>query len=84
MNTGYKIKEYREKKNISQTELAKISGVSRTIIVGLETGTYTTTTTDTLLKIAKALDVKVQDIFLNLKNQDLQDLQSYQNLKIMH
>lgn len=65
MNTGYKIKEYRERKNLSQTELAKISGVSRSIVVGLETGTYTTTTTDTLLKIAKALDVKVQDIFLN-------------------
>ena len=65
MNTGYKIKEYRERKNLSKTELAKISGVSRSIIVGLETGTYTTTTTDTLLKIAKALDVKVQDIFLN-------------------
>lgn len=65
MNTGYKIKEYRERKNLSQTELARISGVSRSIIVGLETGTYTTTTTDTLLKIAKVLDVKVQDIFLN-------------------
>ena len=65
MNTGYKIKEYRERKNLSQTELARISGVSRSIIVGLETGTYTTTTTDTLLKIAKALNVKVQDIFLN-------------------
>ena len=63
MNTGYKIKEYRERKNLSQTELARISGVSRSIIVGLETGTYTTTTTDTLLKIAKVLDVKVQDIF---------------------
>ena len=65
MNTGYRIKEYREKKNLSQKELARISGVSRTIIVGLESGTYTTTTTDTLLTIAKALGVKVQDIFLN-------------------
>ena len=65
MNTGYRIKEYREKKNLSQKELARISGVSRTIIVGLESGTYTTTTTDTLLKIAKALGVKVQYIFLN-------------------
>lgn len=67
MNTVYKIKKYHEKKNLSQTKLAKISGVSRSIIVGLETGTYTTTTTDTLLKIAKALEVKVQDIFSNYK-----------------
>ena len=43
--------------------MAEKSGVSRTIISGLENGTITTTTTDTLLKIAKALDTKVVDIF---------------------
>ena len=61
---GDKIKEIREQKNLSQTELAHKSGVSRTIIVGLETGNIKTTTTTTLLKISKALNVKVQDIFL--------------------
>lgn len=60
---GYKIKEYRLKKTMSQTELAEKSGVSRTIISGLESGSITTTTTETLLKIAKALDTKVADIF---------------------
>ena len=58
---GYRIRECRKGKNMSQ--LAKKSGVSRTIISGLENGTITTTTTDTLLKIAKALDAKVADIF---------------------
>lgn len=63
---GYRIKECRKEKNMSQCELAEKSGVSRTIISGLENGTITTTTTtttDTLLKIAKALDTKVEDIF---------------------
>lgn len=60
----YKIKERREKIGISQEELSKKSGVSRTIISGLETGTITTTTTKTLLSIAEALECKVSDIFL--------------------
>lgn len=59
----YKIREYRKERSMSQCELAEKSGVSRTIISGLENGTITTTTTDTLLKIAKALDKKVSDIF---------------------
>ena len=35
----------------------------RTVISGLESGAITTTTTDTLLKIAKALNKKVSEIF---------------------
>ena len=48
---------------MSQEELAKKAGVSRTIISGLENGTITVTTTETLLKIANALNRKVSDIF---------------------
>jgi transcriptional regulator with XRE-family HTH domain len=48
---------------MSQCELAEKSGVSRTVISGLESGAITTTTTDTLLKIAKALNKKVSEIF---------------------
>ena len=36
MNTGYRIKEYREKKNISQKELAQLVGVSRQTINSIE------------------------------------------------
>lgn len=61
---SYKIKEYRKEKNMSQEELAKKSNVSRTIISGLENGTISVTTTNTLSKIAMALDKKVSDIFL--------------------
>lgn len=60
---GFRIKECRKELNMSQEELSKRSGVSRTIISGLENGIITVTTTETLLKIAKALDKKVADIF---------------------
>ncbi len=60
----YKVKERRAELGISQVELSKKSNVSRTIISGLESGKIVVTTTETLLKIANALDCKVSDIFL--------------------
>lgn len=60
----YRIKKRREEEGLSQSELAKRSKVSRTIISGLESGTINVTTTETLLKIAEALNCKVKDIFL--------------------
>ena len=62
---GYKIKEIREEIGMTQAELSIKAGVSRTIINGLETGRTTTTTTDTLKKIAAALDKKVSEIFFS-------------------
>ena len=59
-----KIKEYREKSNITQEELAEKSGVSRTTISYLENGLLNSTTNTTMLKIANALNCKVNDIFL--------------------
>lgn len=64
MTTAYKIKEIRKKKRISQEELSEMSGVSRTIISELESGKRVTTTTDTLLKLSKALEMSIKDIFL--------------------
>ena len=49
---------------MSQMELAKKAGVSRTIISGLEHGTISVTTTETLSKIAQALGKTVKEIFL--------------------
>lgn len=60
----FRIKQCREEVGISQEELSKKSGVSRTIISGLESGKITVTTTETLLKISEALGKKVTDIFL--------------------
>lgn len=60
---GNKIKEYREKIGMSQSELAKISGVSRGTIWALETNQNYTTTTRTLAKISKALNTTIDNIF---------------------
>ena len=61
----FRVKEEREKKGMTQEELSKKAGVSRTIISGLESGTINVTTTKTLKKIAEALGKNVSDIFLN-------------------
>ena len=61
----YRIKEFREQLKMTQAELAEKSKVSRGIISGLESGSITVTTTDTLCKIATALGKKVSDIFFD-------------------
>lgn len=61
----YRIKQEREKKKMSQDELANKAGVSRAIISGLESGRITVTKTDTLIKISSALGKKVSDIFFD-------------------
>ena len=60
---GYRIKQVRESKGMSQTELAEKSGITRTTIWKLETDDKAVTTTDTLAKIAQALGVSIGDIF---------------------
>lgn len=60
----YKIREIREKKRISQTELSEISGVSRATINRLENEENVVTNTKTLHKLADALNVSVKTLFL--------------------
>lgn len=60
----YKIREIREKKRISQTELSEISGVSRVTINRLENEENVVTNTKTLQKLADALNVSVKTLFL--------------------
>lgn len=60
----YRIKELREEKRMTQEELSKKSGVSRSIISKLEQEKPVNMLTDTLSKIANALDVKVSSLFL--------------------
>lgn len=56
-------KKIREDKRITQVELSEKSGVSRSIINGLETGRTKETTTKTLFRIAQTLDVTINDLF---------------------
>lgn len=60
---GYKIKEKREALKMTQEELAQKSGVCRTTISNLENGTERATSSKTLLKLARALDTTVDQIF---------------------
>lgn len=60
---GYRIKEEREKRNMTQEQLAEESGVSRGTISALENGTSSVTTTKTLSSIAKALGVSIESLF---------------------
>lgn len=48
---GYKIKEKRKERNMTQDQLAKQAGVSRTTISGLESGKTSVTSTQTIRKI---------------------------------
>ena len=58
-----KLKEYRLKRKMTQAELAEKSDVSRTTIVYLERGSATVAKTDTLMKLATALNASVKEIF---------------------
>ncbi len=60
---GYRIKEVREEKRMTQEELSQKSGISRATISALENGTARSTSTKTLLKIAEALGTTVDRIF---------------------
>ena len=60
---NYKIKEIREKNKLTQEELSEKSHVSRALISGLESGAITETSTSSLKKLAKALNVSVRELF---------------------
>lgn len=63
MGVTNNLREWRKKRGMTQEELSAKADVSRTIISGLENGVISTTTTDTILKLAKALNVSVPKIF---------------------
>ena len=56
---AYKIKEIRERKKMTQLELAEKSGVSRTTLSKLENNENPEVRAGTLKAIARALGVKV-------------------------
>lgn len=58
----FNLKKVREEKGLSQTELAKISGVGRVTINRIENGELQETTSGTLIKLAKALDSTIDSL----------------------
>ncbi|TWP23192.1 XRE family transcriptional regulator [TM7 phylum sp. oral taxon 349] len=57
-----KIKKLREKKGLSQEKLARLADVSNNTIVNIESGKQTNPTIETVSKIAKALDVSIEEL----------------------
>lgn len=60
---GYRLKEIREQKNMTQEELEKLSGVSRQTISAIENTSGYQAKVGTLMALAKALDTTVDNIF---------------------
>lgn len=60
-----RLKQFREEKGWSQTKLAEESGISRVTINSLENGKVQVAKTDTLTKIADALDHTVSEVFFS-------------------
>lgn len=62
MVQSIKIKKLREKLGISQEKLARLADVSNNTIINIESGKQTNPTISTIKKIAKALDVSVDEL----------------------
>ncbi len=58
-----RLKEYRSRLGVNQTEMGKLAGVSRQTISQIERGDYSPSVT-LALKIAKICEVNVEDIFI--------------------
>ena len=58
-----RLKEYRARLGVNQTEMGKLAGVSRQTISQIERGDYSPSVT-LALKLAKICEVNVEDIFI--------------------
>ena len=59
---GKNLKKLRQEKGISQDRLSKLADLSLNTVVTVESGVNPNPTIETLTKIAKALNVSVEDI----------------------
>jgi putative transcriptional regulator len=57
-----RVKEFREKKKITQEKLAELTDVSRQTIISIESGRYVPSL-ELALKFAKLFKCKVEDLF---------------------
>ena len=56
------LRKLREKKGLSQDRLAKLADVANNTIIKIEQGENINPTLDTLKKVAKALEISVDDL----------------------
>jgi len=62
MVESIRIKRLREKLGLSQEKLARLADVSNNTIINIEAGKQQNPTIETISKIAKALNVSVNDL----------------------
>lgn len=63
MGLENRLKEYRARLNVNQSQLGKLAGVSRQTISLIERGDYSPSVT-LALKLAQIFEVTVEDIFI--------------------
>ena len=61
-NLVKKVKQLREKLGLSQERLARLADVSNNTIINIEAGKQDNPTIDTLKKVAKALNIPVEEL----------------------
>ena len=61
-NLANNIKRLREAKGLSQEKLARLADVANNTLIKMESGENQNPTLDTLKKVARALDVSVDDL----------------------
>ncbi len=61
-NLSNNIKRLREAKGLSQEKLARLADVANNTLIKMESGENKNPTLETLKKVAKALDVSVDDL----------------------
>lgn len=61
-NLANNIKKLREAKGLSQEKLARLADVANNTLIKMESGENQNPTLDTLKKVAKALNVSVDDL----------------------
>lgn len=59
---NFRLKEQREAKGISKKKLSEMSGVSRPVIIKMESGDPVSIKTDTLDALAQALQIEPVDL----------------------
>ena len=59
---GKNIKKLRKQKGLSQDRLSKLANISYNTVIKLESGNITNPSIDTLQKLARALNVGVDDL----------------------
>lgn len=60
---GYRLREIREKRKMTQEELERKSGVSRQTISAIENGRMGNVMVGTLMALANALDTTIDSLF---------------------